>query len=116
MYQCAATILCRICPHLLEVDGPCACTGDPTISTVSPHHKLGGERWHEICEAADLLEPPNPESLEGDFRCLPQSNPKSNPKSDVCPEKVTFESLFGIKSHFWGTFRVTLGETPKVAF
>ena len=36
---------------------------------------------------------------------LPKVAPKVTPKVPFRPEKVTFESLWGSKSHFWGHFR-----------
>ena len=42
----------------------------------------------------------------------PQSNPKVTPKVTFCPEKVTFESLLGLKSYFRGYF----GGDPETHF
>ena len=58
--------------------------------------------------------PKKSKSLESD----PQSNPKSNPKSHFLTRKSHFWVTFRVKKWLLGlgTFRVTLGETPKVNF
>ena len=62
------------------------------------------------CEAADLLEPPKPRKirssskwLKSDFRGLPKSKPKSNPKSDLLDPKKS------LKSDFFGSTKSLLG-------
>ena len=73
------------------------------------------------CEAADLLETPKPEKLKvtpkrlkSDFWGLSQSNLKVTPKVTFGPENVTLSHFSGQKVNFGVTFRVALGETPKV--
>ena len=52
-----------------------------------------------------------------DFRGLPQSSPKSSPKSEVFDPKKSLLSHFSAQNVTLGvTFRVTLGETPKPLF
>ena len=73
------------------------------------------------CDRGNQLQGPEPRKIQNSSKVtqkwlsggLPQSSSKVTSKVTFWPKKVTFESLFGSKSHFWGHFWATLRESPR---